>query len=122
MSDELHITATPRAVFETGDALWNEIATAIRLNRVDAVVVGVPYGHDNETTPMIEAAKVFAQEIETRSGLPVYLYDESFSSRNASALMVSGGMRKKKRREKGATDRAAAAVILREFLDEVARM
>ncbi len=122
VSDELHITATPRAVFETGDALWNDIATAIRLNRVDVVVVGVPYRHDGETTPMIEATRVFAREIETRLGLPVYLYDESFSSRNASALMVSGGMRKKKRRAKGATDRAAAAVILREFLDEVGRV
>ena len=121
VSDELHITATPRAVFQTGESLWHEIAVALRMNRVDVVVVGVPYRHDEQSTPMIEAAQAFAHEVEARYGLPVYLFDESFSSRNASSLMVSGGMKKKKRRAKGATDRAAAAVILREFLDETER-
>lgn len=120
VSDELHITATPRDVFDAslGAVLWENIASALRTNRVDVIVVGVPYRHDGEISPMMEATQVFAREVEVRYGLPVYLYDESFSSRRASSIMVSSGMKKKKRREKGATDRTAAAVILREFLDE----
>lgn len=122
VSDELHITATPRAVFQTVDSLWEDIARALKLNRVDVVVVGVPYQQDGEMSTMVEATQAFAADLGARTGMPVYLYDESFSSRTASALMVLSGMKKKKRREKGTVDRTAAAVILRNFLDEVARL
>lgn len=116
--DELHITVTPRGVFQNDDRLWEYVFEALHHYRVDAVVIGVPYRHDNTSSPMIEATQEFARDFESRIALPVYLYDEAFSSRKAADLMMAGGMRKKKRRQKGATDRVAAAVILREFLDE----
>ena len=49
--------------------------------------------------------------------LPVHRVDESFTSREAQASLVQGGMRKSKRREKGALDKVAAALILQRFLD-----
>lgn len=118
--DELHITVTPRGVFDNDERLWGTINEALGGNRVEAVVIGIPYRHDNTVSPMMEAAHDFAIEFGSRIYLPVYLYDEAFSSRKAQALMVAGGMKKKKRRQKGSTDRVAAAVILREFLDEAA--
>lgn len=116
--DELHITVTPRAVIQNDSRLWENVFDMLQRYKVEAVVIGVPYRHDNTSSPMIEATQEFAQDFESRISLPVYLYDEAFSSRKAAALMMAGGMPKKKRRQKGATDRVAAAVILREFLDE----
>lgn len=49
--------------------------------------------------------------------LPVHRVDESFTSREAQASLIEGGMRKSKRREKGALDKVAAALILQRFLD-----
>lgn len=118
--DELHITVTPRGVFENDERLWGSITEALGEHRVEAVVIGIPYRHDNTVSPMMEAAHDFAVEFGSRIHVPVYLYDEAFSSRKAQALMVAGGMKKKKRKQRGSTDRIAAAVILREFLDETA--
>ena len=61
----------------------------------------------------------FAKALRKRyPNTPLHFVDEDYSSREASAAMVMGGMRKSKRREKGNLDKVAAAIILQRFLDQ----
>lgn len=77
-------------------------------------------GPGADSTPLVESWKKKLQK--AFPGKRVEWVDESFSSREARAAMVFGGMKKKKRQEKGATDRIAAALILQRFLDSPAAL
>lgn len=98
-------------------------ATAELLTLMEKLVAEEPcagfvMGHAGpgaDSTPLVEAWKKKLQK--AFPGKRVEWVDESFSSREARAAMVFGGMKKKKRQEKGATDRIAAALILQRFLD-----
>lgn len=81
---------------------------------VSAVVVGVPLGLEGEESrPEIRRVERFAKALRRESGLPVYLVDESLSTREAEERAPRG------RREGGdeAHHSAAAAVILQRWLD-----
>ena len=81
-------------------------------------VVGQPGLISGEQADSSAAIEAFAKTLrKRRPEVPVFFVDEDYSSREASAAMVMGGMRKSKRREKGNLDRVAAAIILQRFLD-----
>jgi RNase H-fold protein (predicted Holliday junction resolvase) len=48
----------------------------------------------------------------------VFTIDESFTSQRATETMIEIGKKKSTRSEKGQKDKIAAAIILRDFLDE----
>ena len=79
----------------------------------------MPYRHDNKETDLILEIKDFIEELRKRTGLTVMPYDESFSSHRALETMLQIGTKKKKRRQKGSADKIAAAIILRDFLQEI---
>lgn len=118
--DELHITVTPKGVLlSNDDNLWTKIQQIIVAERIGAVVVGVPYRNDGSESVVIMKIKEFMSELKEKTGLDVFDFDESFSSVEASSTMVSIGKKKKKRAEKGSKDMVAAALILRNFLNEL---
>jgi putative Holliday junction resolvase len=122
--DELHITVSPRGFFDNDESnpelLWKQLAEAFAWERVGAILVGVPYRVDGAQTSVIEAIERFVGELHRRFALPVFTIDESFSSRRAVQTMVATGIKKKQRAAKGRTDAVAAALMLREFLEEIA--
>ena len=82
-----------------------------------AFVVGLPLeetGGENEWTAEVRA---FGRQLGRRSGLPVHLVDERFSSLEAEARIRSIGLRRKAREDKGRIDAGAAAVFLQDWLD-----
>ena len=118
--DELHITVTPRKFYDiTDENFWKHLLTDIIVERVSAIIVGVPYRHDNIQTEMILEIKQFIEEVKVKTELPVYEQDEAFSSKEAMGTMINIGRKKKKRAQKGSADMVAAAVILRDFLQEL---
>lgn len=118
--DELHITVSPRKFYDITDAkFWDNLLADLVAERVYAIIVGVPYRHDNVETEMIIEIKSFIEDVKTRTSLPVYEQDEAFSSKVAMTTMIGIGKKKKKRAQKGSADMVAAAVILRDFLHEL---
>jgi putative Holliday junction resolvase len=117
--DELHIVVSPRGFFENTPELWQHLAEAFAKERLGAVVVGVPYRTDGTRTNIIDAVERFVDALRSRTALPVLTMDEAFSSRGAVQTMVRSGVKKKRRAEKGRTDAVAAAIILRDFLEEL---
>lgn len=117
--DIFHVTVTPVTTFITTDAnYFEDIINTIQNENIDALVIGIPLLHDNSESAISEEIKIFAEKLKRITGLNVYFQDEAYSSKIAVQTMVEIGSKKKKRRTKGSTDRFAAAIILRDFLQE----
>lgn len=91
------------------------IADLARGREVAAIVVGHPRNMDGSIGPSAQAAEAFARALGDRTGLPVHLWDERLSTRQAERVMIEAGVRRARRR--AALDVAAAILILQGFLD-----
>jgi putative Holliday junction resolvase len=117
--DEYHVTITPKGTFQRqSPTLWDDILHALRSGRIGFCLVGLPLREDGTISSLFLEIDRFARELEERSGLPVILVDESFSSRRAVATMLEIGDRRSIRQRRGRTDEIAAALILRDFLED----
>ena len=84
-----------------------------------AVVVGLPKHLDGTPNAMTERVRAFAAGLGAAMGRPVHLQDERLTSREAESLLA---LREKDwRARKKRLDAAAAALILQDYLDAMAR-
>ncbi|MCX8050618.1 MAG: Holliday junction resolvase RuvX [Chlorobi bacterium] len=117
--DEYHVTITPKGTFQRqSPTLWDDILEALHRERIHFCLVGVPLRDDGTISPLVLEINNFAERLERISELPVMLVDESFTSRRAVATMVEIGVRRSQRLRRGRTDEIAAALILRDFLED----
>lgn len=116
LSDELKMLASPYKVIPSNSQLAEEIVRIVRENNVDLIVMGMPY-YDGAETPTTAKVRAFTEQLRTIASVPIYFWDESFSTRFARTRMVDAGVRKKRRHTRGTTDTWAAAIILQEYLD-----
>lgn len=117
--DELHIIASPRGFFASTLNLMSELQIAFERERVGAIIIGMPFQHDDTETAMMREIHAFMEELRAHTTLPMFVVDEAYSSREARQTMIRSGKKKSHRAEKGRTDEVAAALILREFLREL---
>lgn len=118
--DELHISVTPKLFFDsTRNDLYEIINNRCENDGVAALVVGIPLTHNDEDTQMSLLIKQFTKGLQQVLQIPVIEYDESFSTKEAWKTMAITGFSKRKKREKGQKDMIAAAIILRNFLEEL---
>jgi len=117
--DELHIVVSTRPIIENTPTAIEELQQRCAADRIDALIIGVPRLHDDRVTPIIEAIQQFIERVRQAVSLPVYEADEAFSTKEARSIMVSSGVKKKKRQTTGVKDQMAAAVILRDVLEEI---
>jgi putative Holliday junction resolvase len=90
------------------------------LRRADALeargfVVGLPLDGNGDETPRSREVRLVAEAIAVRSGKPVELVDERYTT--ATALRVVREMGGSTRGRKGDVDALAAAVLLQRVLD-----
>jgi putative Holliday junction resolvase len=80
-----------------------------------AVVVGLPRHLDGRPSDMTPRVEAFAEQLRSRTGLPVMLQDERLTSHEAASRLAlrEKSWRVRKRR----LDAAAAAIILQDYLD-----
>ncbi len=118
--DALHISVTPKRIFDpTKPDFWREVTESLKQEEAAAVVVGIPYRDDDKESELVEIIEKFIEQLKEKTGLPVFAYDESYSSREAVSTMLEIGKKRKKRSKKGAKDKIAAAIILKNFLNEL---
>ncbi len=120
VSDEMGVLATPVTVLTRGHAasrVVDEIATLARSQQVGRVIVGLPLNEDGSEGRQARRARAFARTVEVATGLPVQLWDERLSTREAEAIIRAQGRSTRLARERGQVDAVAAAVILQSYLD-----
>jgi putative holliday junction resolvase len=117
LSDETGCLARGLAVINhvslTADCV--EIARLARENEAVSIVIGNPIGDEGEETSQSRHAKRVAEKISELTRLPVELWDEHGSTKEARAIRLNSGANRKNRG--GHLDEVAAAVILQSWLD-----
>jgi putative Holliday junction resolvase len=123
VSDESERIALPLPPMESAGVKKDLVAlgSLVRERAVDRIVVGLPLGLDGRSGPQAEAARRFAKALQEGLALPVDLFDERFSSREADLALESTGRRGRKKK-KAMIDSVAATVLLRTFLERRAGM
>ena len=118
LSDPLRIIASPykTLLISSNDDAAEQISAIIQNEQVTEVVVGVPLRPGAEKSEQAKRVEVFIEVLKARIEQPVYTIDESYSSVEAEESLHRMG--KKVGDDKGAVDRIAAAIILKQYLQE----
>lgn len=118
VSDVLHISITPLKVFDfTSAKFWDEFVFFLQREKIDAIVVGYPFREDGKENEVAKAIDEFIDILNQKVDLPIFKFDESFSTKRAEKLMIELGKKKKERRKKENKDLISAALILRDFIE-----
>lgn len=117
VGDDITGQARPLTSFPGDD--WSAVIRLVEQWRPAALIVGLPLDRDGSEQTMSTAARHFAARLSERTGLPVHLADERYSSLAADDLLrearSSGRMTRRVR--KGDRDAQAARVILQQWLE-----
>lgn len=82
---------------------------------VEKVVLGYPKHLNNTIGDRAEKSVEFGQMIERRTGLPVIMWDERFTTVSANQILMESKVRREDRKEY--VDKVAAVIILQGYLD-----
>jgi putative Holliday junction resolvase len=117
LSDPSGTIATPAGVVERRKGKRPPIAELVRRAEsleAKAIIVGLPLDGEGEDTPRATECRRVAGELTRRTGLPVALVDERFTT--ASALRAVREMGGSTRGRKGDVDALAATVLLQQAM------
>jgi putative Holliday junction resolvase len=120
LSDALRLLASPVGVYDRRNGLapvLDALSTLAIREGVTELVVGLPLNADGSEGRQARRAHAFAQTASRVLGLPVTMWDERLSTREAEAILRAQGRSTRRARQAGQVDAIAAAVILQEYLD-----
>ena len=117
VSDASETLVSPHSVIETQneDELLKRIISVVDEEKIEAVVIGLPFNMDGSEGPRAKKVRAFAKLLADRLRIPILFHDERLSSFEAEQLMV--GMELTRKKKKKRLDAIAAAEILKGFLD-----
>jgi putative holliday junction resolvase len=122
VSDELGLTAQPVMTLELKRSprpspreILRSLARLARRFGVAGIVVGDPKHLSGEESPQTRKTRAFAAELGELTGLPIHLWDERLTTREAHRILYEAGHDRKQHRR--VVDQVAAALILQEFLE-----
>lgn len=119
VSDELGLTAQPVMTLERHHNRREDLRRLGRLARkfgVAGIVVGNPLHLSGDESLQTEKTQAFAAELGELTGLPIHLWDERLTSREAHQILYEAGRPRQEHRE--VVDQVAAVLILESFLRE----
>ena len=103
---------------DSGTPDWASIEALILEWDPAGLIVGDPVGTHGETLEITPHARSFARRLGKRTGLPVAMQNEVYTTREANDLLHQRHPHSKRKTRKQDTDRIAAAFILQRWLDE----
>ncbi len=118
VSDELGLTAQPVMTLERRRNPREDLRSLGRLARrfgVAGIVVGNPLHLSGEISPRAAKTREFAKELRELTKLPIQLWDERLTTREAHQILYEAGHARQEHR--AVVDQVAATLILQSFLD-----
>ena len=117
LSDPLKLTAQPLGQYRLRGEAEDEayFGGLIRRHEVEKIVVGLPLRMDGSSGTRAEKSRAFAARLTKSTGLPVVLWDERLTSRQASGIMHE--QRIKTRQKRRVEHQISAVLILQAYLD-----
>lgn len=119
VSDELGLTAQPVLTLETRRNSRENLRSIARLARrfsVAGIVIGNPLHLSGTESPRAAKTQALAAELGALTGLPIHLWDERLTTREAHRILYQAGHAREQ--HKPLVDQVAATLILQSFLDE----
>jgi putative holliday junction resolvase len=97
--------------------LQEYLLSYIRLNTVDAIVVGEPRKLNNEPTDATPHIEGFIRRLKKDfRDMKVFRVDERFTSSMALQAIIDSGVKKKDRKNKELIDQVSATIILQSWI------
>jgi len=118
ISDELRYTAQGMKVLDRrglADYL-RELAEIIAATKVSEIVVGLPRNMDGSFGQGAQKVTAFVQELKKATSVPITLWDERWTTSEATRVLLQADVTRKKRKK--VVDKVAAVLILQGYLDE----
>jgi putative holliday junction resolvase len=118
VTDELGLTAQPVLTLERRRSRREDLRSLARLARrfaVAGIVVGNPMHLSGELSPQAAKTQTFAAELGELTCLPIHLWDERLTTREAHQILYEAGHARQEHRQ--VVDQVAATLILQSFLD-----
>ena len=122
VSDELGLTAQPVLTLERRRVApgisRDDLRSLARLARrfgVVGIVVGNPVHLSGDVSPQAARTQAFAALLGELTGLPIHLWDERLTTREAHQILYEAGHARQKHRR--VVDQVAATLILQSFLE-----
>jgi putative Holliday junction resolvase len=119
VSDELGLTAQPVLTLERRHNRREDLRSLARLARrfgVAGIVVGNPVHLSGDLSPQAAKTQAFAAELGKLAGLPIHLWDERLTTREAHQILYEAGHPRQQHRR--VVDQVAATLILQSFINE----
>ena len=119
VSDELGLTAQPVLTLERRHNQREDLRSLARLARrfaVAGIVVGNPVHLSGDTSPQAVKTQAFAAALGELTGLPIHLWDERLTTREAHQILYEAGHARQQHRK--VVDQVAATLILQSFMEE----
>ncbi|MBD8679621.1 Holliday junction resolvase RuvX [Sphingomonas sp. CFBP 13720] len=91
-----------------------QLQTLIRQQSVRGIVIGLPLNMDGSDSPRTQSVRAFARNLDD-IGLPIFLWDERWSTVAVERQMIAEDLSRAKRAER--VDKLAAAYILQGAID-----
>ncbi len=99
--------AFPHATLMGGAGLIDDVLSIVSEKKVSEIIIGESKNFDGQDNPIMKKARLFAEELADKAGMPVHFEPEFMTS--VEARHIQGGGEK--------THASAAALILKSFLD-----
>ena len=117
VSDALGITAQGLETIQRQNKRrdWEALDAVVKKYDVGEIVVGLPLRLSGAEGTQSEKMRSFADELRTKFGLTVHLWDERWTSTEANRLLRQTNLSTEKRGK--AVDRMAAVLILQSWLE-----
>jgi putative Holliday junction resolvase len=115
----LGLTAQPVMTLARRHNQREDLRSLARLCRrfgVAGIVVGNPLHLTGDTSPQAAKTQAFAAELGALTGLPIHLWDERLTTREAHQILYEAGHARQQHRR--VVDQVAATLILQSFIDE----
>ncbi len=120
LSDETRTIAQPLEYIpaEPFSAFLARLKELIQTKEVSLILVGMPRNLNGSYGPMALKVQEFIAVLKETIAVPIQTWDERLTSTQANRFLLQAGVRRQERKEK--VDRAAAAILLQSFLDNLA--
>lgn len=116
-TDELQISANALATVHVSE-LFDWLTLYLNKEKVDGIVVGEPRTMSNLPSDASRFIEPFVNRLrKVFPYIPVYRYDERFTSVLAHRTMLEAGLKKKDRQDKALVDRISAVILLQSFME-----
>lgn len=120
VTDPLNIFASPLITLENNNSFMDKFKQIIVEYNVATIILGDPLKENGQNSDLDSQIRKFKKQIEEKFQIDVHMIDERYSSQIAQQRIIQSIKSKKKRRDKSLLDKNAAAVILEDYLKQIA--